>query len=102
MRYCYKTMVWFLLLAMFLVLLPVGNDAHAAEIRYGMVTNANTLKVRSGVGTSNPQISRLVGGSIVEILSEKKTSGGTVWYEVKYGGIRGYVHGGYITECNYP
>ncbi|MBR6763938.1 MAG: cadherin-like beta sandwich domain-containing protein [Clostridia bacterium] len=102
MKLQYRITVWILLLALFCALIPVTGSMEAAETRYGMVTNANTLKVRSGVGTSNPQTSRLVGGAIVEILSEAKASDGKTWYEVKYGEIQGFVHGGYITECSYP
>ena len=45
MKLQYRITVWILLLALFCSLLPVTGSVKAAEIRYGMVVNANTLKV---------------------------------------------------------
>lgn len=72
----------------------------------GKVVNANTLRVRTGVGTSKDQLTSATGEKVSLILNQKVTilaeesDGTTVWYKVSFtfGGktLTGYVSGDYI------
>ncbi len=57
----------------------------------GIVTNCNSLNVRSGPGTEHPIIGGLSAGCAISIISEENG-----WWKIKYNGSFGYVSGKYI------
>ena len=62
--------------------------------------NASTLNVRSGPGTSYPQVGSLSKGTALTVINEVSGSNGSVWYQVRFSGgggpSTGYVLGTYV------
>ncbi len=48
--------------------------------------NASTLNVRSGPGTSYPQVGSLSKGTALTVINEVSGPNGSVWYQVRFSG----------------
>lgn len=60
------------------------------------VTNASSLNVRSGPGTSYSRVASLGKGTAVTVVNEVNGSDGKRWYQIRFSGGTGYVLGTYI------
>ncbi len=91
------TKMWGVVIALVLVLLPLGAaPTHAASIAPG--TNATTtaaLNLRTGPGT-NYAVQQVIpsGASVYVNAGPLNTS----WYDVSYNGARGHVFGAYLRQ----
>lgn len=68
---------------------PSSND-DVTVIKTGVVT-ANSLNIRSGVGTTYGVIGKLSKGAKVEVVSESNG-----WYKIKYSNGYGYISASYV------
>ncbi len=60
------------------------------------VVNATTLNIRSGPGTSYSIVGKATNGSSVEVLGTATASDGSVWNQIQYGTLTGYVLSTYL------
>lgn len=76
---------------------PMFVGAYTEKSAYVSVSGGDTLRVRSGPGTSYDTLDRLATGTTVTIIEEKNASDGALWYQIRYGDNKeGYVHSQYI------
>lgn len=85
-----------LALAILLGMVIGAPTAAAYETKYGKVTGASSLNVRSGPGTGNTSIGYVTEGQQVTIVGEVNASDGKLWYQIEYADTTGYVSSGYI------
>ena len=97
-----KRLLSFLLCAALLLTLLPSVGAGAEEVRFGLVDNYASLKVRSGPGTEYPQTGLLVKGAPVLVDGEEKASDGKTWYHLTSGAVSGYANGKYVTFMDKP
>ena len=65
-----------------------------ASINKGQVVNVtSTLRIRESASTSSAVLGTIRNGSTFDIISKSGS-----WYQIKYNGIIGYVHGDYVKE----
>lgn len=65
-----------------------------ASINKGQVVNVtSTLRIRESASTSSAVLGTIRNGSTFDIISKSGS-----WYQIKYNGITGYVHGDYVKE----
>ncbi len=63
------------------------------------VDAGSTLNVRDNAGTTGTNIiGKIPGGVTVSIIGEAYASDGSFWYQVRYGGVTGFVSAAYITN----
>lgn len=73
---------------------PLGH-AYAYTERQA-VTNASSLNVRSGPGTSYSRVTSLGKGTSITVINEVIGSDGKRWYQIRFSSGTGYVLGTYI------
>ena len=73
----------------------VNNSGVAvASVSKGQVVNVtSTLRVRSAANTNSTVLGTLRNGATFDIISKSGS-----WYEIKYNGGSGFVHGDYVKE----
>ena len=72
----------------------LNSGVSVASISKGQVVNVtSTLRIREEASTNSSVLGTIRNGSTFDIISK---SGG--WYQIKYNGITGYVHGDYVKE----
>lgn len=72
----------------------LNSGVSVASISKGEVVNVtSTLRIREEASTNSSVLGTIRNGSTFDIISK---SGG--WYQIKYNGITGYVHGDYVKE----
>lgn len=80
--------------APFVIPAPLGH-AYAYTERQA-VTNASSLNVRSGPGTSYSRVTSLGKGTSITVINEVIGSDGKRWYQIRFSSGTGYVLGTYI------
>ncbi len=84
-------------LCMLLCCLWTAGFAHAAtKVMTGTVEVDDTLRVRSGAGTSHAVVGYLYGGDVVTIHDTVKDAGGSNWYKITKDKLSGYTSAEYI------
>lgn len=80
--------------------IPVGattvttDGITRAAVTKGQVVNVtSTLRIRSAASTSSSVLGTISNGTVFEIVSKSGN-----WYQIKYNGTTGYVHGDYVKE----
>lgn len=72
----------------------VNSGISVASISKGQVVNVtSTLRIRESASTSSSVLGTMRNGSTFDIISKSGS-----WYQIKYNGITGYVHGDYVKE----
>ena len=72
----------------------VNSGIEVASISKGQVVNVtSTLRIRESASTSSSVLGTMRNGSTFDIISKSGS-----WYQIKYNGITGYVHGDYVKE----
>ena len=72
----------------------LNNGIAVASISKGQVVNVtSTLRIRESASTSSAVLGTIRNGSTFDIISKSGS-----WYQIKYNGITGYVHGDYVKE----
>lgn len=72
----------------------INSGVEVASISKGQVINVtSTLRIRESASTSSSVLGTMMNGSIFDIISKSGS-----WYQIKYNGITGYVHGDYVSE----
>ena len=72
----------------------VNSGIEVASISKGQVVNVtSTLRIRESASTNSSVLGTMRNGSTFDIISKSGS-----WYQIKYNGITGYVHGDYVKE----
>lgn len=72
----------------------VNSGISVASISKGQVVNVtSTLRIRASASTNSSVLGTMRNGSTFDIISKSGS-----WYQIKYNGITGYVHGDYVKE----
>jgi len=72
----------------------VNSGIEVASISKGQVVNVtSTLRIRASASTNSSVLGTMRNGSTFDIISKSGS-----WYQIKYNGITGYVHGDYVKE----
>ena len=72
----------------------INSGISVASISKGQVVNVtSTLRIRESASTSSSVLGTMRNGSTFDIISKSGS-----WYQIKYNGITGYVHGDYVKE----
>ena len=72
----------------------VNSGIEVASISKGQVVNVtSTLRIRESASTNSSVLGTMRNGSTFDIISKSGS-----WYQIKYNGIIGYVHGDYVKE----
>lgn len=72
----------------------LNSGISVASISKGQVINVtSTLRIRESASTSSSVLGTIRNGSTFDIISKSGS-----WYQIKYNGITGYVHGDYVKE----
>lgn len=72
----------------------INSGLEVASISKGQVINVtSTLRIRESASTSSSVLGTMMNGSTFDIISKSGS-----WYQIKYNGITGYVHGDYVKE----
>ena len=72
----------------------INSGLEVASISKGQVINVtSTLRIRESASTSSSVLGTMMNGSTFDIISKSGS-----WYQIKYNGITGYVHGDYVSE----
>lgn len=88
-------LAWILGFQMPFALPGLFGQAYAYTERQA-VTNASSLNVRSGPGTSYSRVTSLGKGTTVTVVNEVNGSDNKRWYQIRFSGGTGYVLGTYI------
>ena len=74
----------------------INSGIEVASISKGQVINVtSTLRIRESASTSSSVLGTMRNGSTFDIISKSGS-----WYQIKYNGITGYVHGDYVKEIS--
>ena len=93
----YAVIIAFMLtLTCFLADEPIISVSAETAEKYGTVNVSDSLRVRSGAGTSYSILGLLYPGDAVTVVGEAKASDGATWYKIIYDSGYGYVHSDYI------
>lgn len=72
----------------------LNSGISVASITKGQVINVtSTLRIRESASTSSSVLGTMRNGSTFDIISKSGS-----WYQIKYNGVTGYVHGDYVKE----
>ena len=72
----------------------LNSGIAVASISKGQVVNVtSTLRIRESASTDSSVIGTMRNGNTFDIISKSGN-----WYQIKYNGITGYVHGDYVKE----
>ena len=72
----------------------INSGVEVASISKGQVINVtSTLRIRESASTSSSVLGTMMNGSTFDIIFKSGS-----WYQIKYNGITGYVHGDYVSE----
>ncbi|WP_294135145.1 C40 family peptidase [uncultured Clostridium sp.] len=72
----------------------VNSGIEVVSISKGQVVNVtSTLRIRESASTNSSVLGTMRNGSTFDIISKSGS-----WYQIKYNGIIGYVHGDYVKE----
>ncbi|MBQ5696186.1 MAG: SH3 domain-containing protein [Clostridium sp.] len=72
----------------------VNSGLSVASISRGQVINvSSTLRIRKEANTNSAVLGTIRNGYTFDIISKNQG-----WYQIKYNGITGYVHGDYVKE----
>ena len=72
----------------------INSGIEVASISKGQVVNVtSTLRIRESASTNSSVLGTMRNGSTFDIISKSGS-----WYQIKYNGITGYVHGDYVSE----
>lgn len=72
----------------------VNSGLSVASISRGQVINvSSTLRIRKEANTNSAVLGTIKNGYTFDIISKNQG-----WYQIKYNGITGYVHGDYVKE----
>ena len=72
----------------------LNSGISVASVSKGQVVNVtSTLRIRESASTSSSVLGTMRNGSTFDIISKSGS-----WYQIKYNGITGYVHGDYVKE----
>ena len=77
-----------------------SGGSYSVNISYLKITGGS-VNVRSGAGTGYSVKTSLSQGTIVQCTGKAaKDSGGNTWYQIKYGGVTGWVSAGYAKKTS--
>lgn len=72
----------------------VNSGIEVASVSKGQVVNVtSTLRIRESASTNSSVLGTMRNGNTFDIISKSGS-----WYQIKYNGITGYVHGDYVKE----
>ena len=72
----------------------INSGIEVASISKGQVVNVTSiLRIRESASTSSSVLGTIGNGRTFDIISKSGS-----WYQIKYNGIIGYVHGDYVKE----
>lgn len=72
----------------------LNSGIAVASISKGQVVNVtSTLRIRESASTDSSVVGTMRNGNTFDIISKSGN-----WYQIKYNGITGYVHGDYVKE----
>ena len=72
----------------------INSGIEVASISKGQVVNVTSiLRIRESASTSSSVLGTMGNGRTFDIISKSGS-----WYQIKYNGIIGYVHGDYVKE----
>lgn len=72
----------------------LNNGISVASISKGQVVNVSTtLRIREATSTESKVLGTMRNGATFDIVAKSGN-----WYEIKYNGINGYIHGDYVKE----
>ncbi|MBQ0026403.1 MAG: SH3 domain-containing protein, partial [Lachnospiraceae bacterium] len=74
----------------------ITDTSISATSGIGKITASSSLTLRSGAGTSYPELTSISNGTTISLL-EAVDVNGTTWYKTVYGGKTGYVSGKYVS-----
>ncbi|MEA5039556.1 MAG: SH3 domain-containing protein [Clostridiaceae bacterium] len=72
--------------------LTMTVSAFALNLQGGTVTTSSSVNLREGPGTDSDILSTLPDQARVAVLSQEGS-----WYQVAYNGVKGYLHGDYLS-----
>jgi len=75
---------------------PSAENTETAQT-FTAVVNAGPLNIRSGPSTRHSKVGSLIKGSVVTVISSNGE-----WYEIKTGGLTGYIFAAYVTKTDTP